>query len=80
MRRSDASLARLAGAQFQKWPGGTMEVRRVVLGGKAANEDAIRREVRVPEEAQSYFEYALSLKLPDTGWPAIARLNSRLAT
>ena len=43
-----ASVARRAGARFHAWSGGTVEARRVVLGGKSANEEAIRRRVSVP--------------------------------
>lgn len=57
----EASIAKRAGAQFHPAPGGPIEVRRVVMGGAPANEDAIRRRIAIPEEKQTYFEYALKL-------------------
>ena len=68
-----AAVARRAGASFHPWSGGQMETRRVVLGGKPVNQQAIRRRIPVPDEGQTYYEYSLTFSWPDTNWPAIAR-------
>ncbi|MBL8173895.1 MAG: FAD-dependent oxidoreductase [Bryobacterales bacterium] len=60
-----AALAQLAGVRFHPAPAGPLEVRRVVMGGKPANESAIARRIPVPQENQTFFEYRLALDVSD---------------
>jgi flavin-dependent dehydrogenase len=69
----DASLAAEAGARFHPWKGGPLDVKRVVLGGKPVNEDAISRRIPLPEEKQDYLEYSLRLNVPDASAFSLAR-------
>jgi NADPH-dependent 2,4-dienoyl-CoA reductase/sulfur reductase-like enzyme len=71
----DAAVAQQAGVKFRSWKGGPLEVRRVVLGGSAVNEKAIRRTIALPEEGKSYLEYAVSLEAPDTSAMSLARIE-----
>jgi len=57
----EASMAAQAGARFHPATAGPIEMRRVVMGGAPANEESIHRRIPVPEEKQTYFEYALKL-------------------
>lgn len=73
----DAAVAQQAGASFRPWKGGPIEFRRVVLGGKPASEDAIRRRIALPEEGGEYLEYGLRLELADTTAPGLARAEQQ---
>nr|MCU0248492.1 FAD-dependent oxidoreductase [Bryobacter sp.] len=73
----DATVAQQAGAPFHSWNGGAVEFRRVVLGGKPANEDAIRRRIPLPEEGGQYLEYGFRMELPDTGAVALAQAEQQ---
>jgi NADPH-dependent 2,4-dienoyl-CoA reductase/sulfur reductase-like enzyme len=74
----EAVMARQAGARRHTWSGGPVELHRVVLGGKPAAEEAIRRRVAYPAEKQTCFEYAVTRPLPDTGWRALVEAEHAL--
>ncbi len=69
----DAAVATQAEAKFHPWPGGEIEVRRIVLGGTPVNENAIRRRVPLPEENGTLFEYTFPLRLSDMKPASLAR-------
>jgi len=69
---SGASLAQRAGAKLHPAPAGPREVRRVVMGGKPANDDKIARRIPVSGENQTLFEYRLQLATSD-----LARLEQQ---
>lgn len=72
----EASTARQAGARFYPAPSEPVAVRRIVMGGAPANEDAIVRRIPLPGEKQTYFEYALKL-IPGDDPVAAARAEQQ---
>jgi flavin-dependent dehydrogenase len=72
-----ASVAEQAGARFHDWAGGPIEFRRVLLGGKPANEEAIRRRVAMPGEGLDYLEYSLQLEVADTSAATLAQVEQQ---
>ncbi len=72
---SNASVAERAGAKFRRFPGGIVEARRVVLGGKAPEGLRALRQIPLPEEKQIYTEYKLDLTAPSLDHAAVAALE-----
>jgi flavin-dependent dehydrogenase len=74
---AEASVAGHAGAQFHSWAGGPVEFRRVVLGGRPAHDETIRRRIPMSGNEQSYYEYSIRLDLPDTSSLTLARAEQQ---
>ena len=75
---ADASVAAMAGAKFRSWSGGELEMRRVVLGGKAQDESAIQRRIPLPEEKEPLLEYSVRVRLPDTAPLSLSRAEQQV--
>lgn len=73
----DAAVAQQAGAKFHAWKGGSLEVRRVVLGGQPVREEAIARRIPQTEGQDPYLEYRLNFELPDTSAFSLARIEQQ---
>ncbi len=74
---AEASLARLAGARFHPWKGGPIDFRRVVLGGKPANEAAVAGRIPLPAENETYYDYSLRFEHREGDWLWLARLEQQ---
>ena len=84
-----AVVARMAGAQFSEFKSGPQAVRWVTIAEKAR--DGVQAKQmpfpvtvldmkgqRVTKQKASWFEYALSVELPDDSWSARARLEQQV--
>lgn len=73
----DAAVAQQAGAKFHAWKGGSLEFRRVVLGGQPVREEAIARRIPRADGQEPYVEYRLHLAVPDTSAFSLARAEQQ---
>jgi hypothetical protein len=84
-----AVVARMAGVKFGEFKSGPQAVRWVTIAEKARDGAQAKqmpfpvtvfdmKGQRVTKQKASWFEHALSVELPDDGWPARAKLEQQL--
>jgi hypothetical protein len=86
-----AVVARMAGARFRAFQGGTHTFRRVVIGGKPQSADYVSARIAAPpfrakfrtsaeDDGYQVIEYTLPLHLEDDSYPAYMRVDQQART